>query len=586
MSLLAWYPLIKDGKNQGLDGTNLTLRGTVSFTAGKLGNAATFSQNAANSYHKAGGYKLADKFSWACWVKVTTTESTAQQFILSEGRDVGSIGMSLRCNKDGTLWVSSTAGSITIGKPALDTWHHVAITVNSDDKIRTYLDGIESGTAIAFKELDYAQSDNAFVIGKMSYGYGAATTYFPFCGQVQDVRIYDHVLSKKEIKELSKGLCLYLPLDWGGKPNLLNKSNNQFYFDYNNTSANTVLFWQSGILALESGVSYTISFDAKIDTSDNTMRQCLECDLYPDSLPQRNWYHNTDEAVSNQWKHFTWTTSSTVSAITSCSLRFFCDNTDSNVNLKVKAPIHVKNIKLEKGTVDTPYVPPITNPDYTKYGFDKAYYQDCSGYNIVMTKTGTPIVDSTSPRGITSTNFNQAGYLYTSSFNRVFTAFTIACWLKIPSTISSQHFLLGTFNNWTNNGIGVWRDTNGGLAYSFLIRDTSASGHGSVKTPAFTANTWQHWAATWDGASIKHYLNGELKSTTAYGSSGSVSMPVFYLGNSLYNNTPTSEIDECSVSDFRVYATVLSADDIKALYQNSVEIDKTGKMYCRTLVEV
>ena len=56
---------------------------------------------------------------------------------------------------------------------------------------------------------------------------GGDTGYYS--GKLNDVRIYDHCLSDKEVEEISKGLVLHYKLDGNGKGNdniLLNT-----YFD-------------------------------------------------------------------------------------------------------------------------------------------------------------------------------------------------------------------------------------------------------------------------------------------------------------------------------------------------------------------
>ena len=52
-----------------------------------------------------------------------------------------------------------------------------------------------------------------FTLGKMSYSYTNTSNYFSFNGALNDVRIYDHCLSPKEVEEISKGLVLHFPLD-------------------------------------------------------------------------------------------------------------------------------------------------------------------------------------------------------------------------------------------------------------------------------------------------------------------------------------------------------------------------------------
>ena len=80
-----------------------------------------------------------------------------------------------------------------------------------------------------------------------------------------------------------------------------------------------------------------------------------------------------------------------------------------------------------------------------------------------------------------------------------------------------------------------------------------------------------------------YYKNGvEVSRTT--GPSGNISHPVLYLGKSLFSNA-ASQVDQCSLSDFRFYATALSAEEIARMYKVPVSVTSNGVLMAREFVE-
>ena len=105
-------------------------------------------------------------------------------------------------------------------------------------------------------------------------------------------------------------------------------------------------------------------------------------------------------------------------------------------------------------------------------------------------------------------------------------------------------------------------------------------------SPRITTNTWYHLVMTFDNGIIKSYLNGELTDTV---DKTSVSNTIKCVSSTVRWSLGDYAYDQekfiGNLSDFRIYATTLTADNIKELYQTSALIDKSGKMYCGEFVE-
>ena len=167
MSLLAWYPLIANGKNQGLDGVDLTTVGTVTYTAGKLGNAATFPNNSGIRFRRA---NFTERTGWsvAAWVKCSATTS-AVQYCFNNGRDANNDGWMVWFSAAGTtlyLRIGSSSWSMT---STLGTWYHVCMTIDDNSKYTFYVNGAQVSTGTVATLPDYSESGNLMAIVGLVY---------------------------------------------------------------------------------------------------------------------------------------------------------------------------------------------------------------------------------------------------------------------------------------------------------------------------------------------------------------------------------------------------------------------------------
>ena len=78
---------------------------------------------------------------------------------------------------------------------------------------------------------------------------------------------------------------------------------------------------------------------------------------------------------------------------------------------------------------------------------------------------------------------------------------------------------------------------------------------------------------TRDASGTKFYIDGTLAFT---GTTGTIPSGTYWIGSW---STSSSQNFRGSISDFRLYTTALSAEDIKELYNSSAVIDNKGNVY-------
>ena len=124
--------------------------------------------------------------------------------------------------------------------------------------------------------------------------------------------------------------------------------------------------------------------------------------------------------------------------------------------------------------------------------------------------------------------------------------------------------------------------------YAGTLWNTGDSSNNPIYQPGTTTtitapstNTWHHYVMTGDGTTCKLYVDGVL-----YGQAKTYKA---ISGTSIYINGWDSGTSYCSIntdiSDFRIYATCLSAEDVLALYHTASYIDKVGNNYVYQYIE-
>lgn len=607
--LCLWLPFT-DGttKNQGLIQDGITTGVTPTFiNDGKLGkclNQGQIDMSADTTAKILNNQELTICF----WLYVNAEEgSKTKKDLLFGNSSMGknnnrkfSLFQFPTCNDLHISWMNDAENTLFLGaiwKAVLPSykWTHVAVTYSNPDAT-IYING-----------QIYAKSTG--ISNSSSFAYNTRVVWNNAYRYLNDFRIYNTCLSPRQVKEISKGLVCHYPLGEidgkiGGR-NLLRQSSligerlmcnsidgmngvttKQYEEDgyhivtpSEGNQNNGMGFVYKDFTSLGIKQGDTITFSCDIKGNSDSHIPFIKIHFAANNTTNTWWGSNSASSIDgifipkdNQWQRV--------------SVTYTLSNTSEWTNKYMWLAIHgnyqsdlyVRNLKLEKSSTATPWTPALED-DISFY--DNVIY-DTSGYCNNGSVSGDILWDTNTPRYRGAYDFNGTGYIKNDNFGVYFKEFTISYWIKVPESISSQHFAWGTFNNFTGNGVGSWRDVDSTTrGYSTILRSNTENNYGwFTRVPLLNyTNTWVFLSFIYTGTTLKTYANGKLYGNiVTYGSNGSVYMPVVYLGNSLFNNSPSSETDECSMVDFRIYASALCDSDILELYQSSASVDNNGNL--------
>lgn len=206
MSLQVWLPLNGDLHNQGLNNIIMTNNGATIDNNGKIGKCYSFNGTSNVIYNRNISINC-NKLSMCCWI-YRTTSHTGDGYISSLNNGAGYADAAIALDSPTSTSVCFVGGgnySLT-ATISPNTWNHIAVTYDGT-KVIGYLNGQKVGEVTNTQILTRTQ----LAIGCRCNSTNSFIYYFP--GKLNDFRLYDHCLSMKEVKEISKGLVLHYKLD-------------------------------------------------------------------------------------------------------------------------------------------------------------------------------------------------------------------------------------------------------------------------------------------------------------------------------------------------------------------------------------
>ena len=610
MSLQVWLPLNGDLHNQGCSNYTIGIaRGSETYNnSGKIGKC--FYSNGVNTLkitniipdiYNYSSYSLSAWF----YIETNNTSHTGSSIISSGNWNQQLLNLAVsdwstdhytKLRISGSNWTRTYNYNFY-----KNTWYHAVVC---DDGTHTYgyVNGILIGnTAASFLPSSIEGSD--IYIGGATYSGS-----MQFFGKINDVRIYDHCLSAAEIKEISQGLVLHYKLDGLNNASILPTQYQQLeYIESAGTS-----YFDTGYKFDITNDEFKVIFKGN-DTSNNGM-------IFASSSTPYIWlYYYSNSGVriyadngSNGQQGIAGITSDLnqhtaefknktyyIDGSNKGTLSNTYGNTRNNMWLfsyggngyPFKGRIYYVEIK-NNGTYKRIFIPAkrlsdaaigmydlITQTFYTSSNtaftagaaIGTLTIQDNSGYNHNGTINSSPIISSETMRYGSSIIFDGVDDCIKIPFNDIIKDknYTVSVWTYKTS--------IGTKNYQTILGgpSGFELEARSGSSTSPLYRIHNWGGG----TTAYEFNKWNLFTFVHTDSNSKLYVNGELKIT---GTSANIPTGNYYIGAW---NSVTGQNYEGLMSDFRIYCTALSADDILQLYHTSAKIDNKQNLHTFELNE-
>ena len=630
MALRVWLPLNGTLDNIGISDVTVTNNGATVDNNGKIGKCYYFNRSITNYLKIDNPFQLSsiNKFSMSFWIKIPSNASGNNQ-IIHIGNGAGwnnnrftcfiyqsSSSLVFSCG-DGTdsSATHSTQYSCKSSSLVLNEWTHVACTY-STGVMKLYLNGVlnvEYTTSIipSFANVPYIG------IGAGPNAGEPATIY------VNDARIYDHCLSAKEVKEISQGLVLHYKLDgfnggvgenilsntsfetqytqssgwdtskngtllassWGGYNSgvgnqatvyhaHLKDFNNEWVYEYHKTADETWLGISQGGLQtkLKAGETYTFSWEEYHVEGTNRVGTGLY--YFKTDATSANFHLGIQQAetitrLNNQWQKFTYTFIAPTDADWSKNMSWYIYGHYNGNGI-----FYMRNPKLEKGSTATAW-----SSTPTEIGVDTTKITDSSGYGHDGTILGAPTAFSDAERYNVSMLFDGVDdgiQVESADLPAVLNnACTISFWMKSTGENGGRSIYFSAYN-----------------ASPFWCIEKSASnqfrydwnGSPDQYNGTITDNVWTYICLCRDStASARLYINGQLNNTFTTATTSLALGNIWRIARDVRtgDGTPYHGL----MSDFRIYATALSAEDILDLYHTPANIDNLQNIHAFELKE-
>ena len=574
-------------KDRGLKQSNLDSAGVISNINGKIGTCYKLTEsnkvtgaindfNYANTSMSMGGWFKFNKaeISSVLTPAIVTSTSKAPTGNLIGNNNYGGFGLVWEANDIYTsgsfnsisfypyLRKSSQSLYITTAsfRVNFDTWYHFMVTLDIiNRKISFYVNGVLYSSASYSSNIEFESHDYYLNVGWIAGGNGPGK---PIPLYANDVRMYDHALSAKEVKEISKGLVLH----YNFEDEEIEPTTNLI----SGTAGAGTTYVQKTVEAWATTVTHG-NFGNNIYTFSVYIKNNSEHPLAA-RLSAYNAAGTSYNAVFGNYIQPGAEGRSIVTINTTDTSQFngliylYIQNGNAGT-VPTEKTFYIKEAQFEQKDHATSYTPSSRSAGkvYDNSGYGYNGYQQGESIQIVL--------DSAS--GKHSARFDSSGsgtsWLNTNGIEPLhsFTNLTYTAWIYQRTRTDDRACICI------------------GQAYFTIDVNGHLSGYAYGKNPAgyhtgsgvIPLNTWTHIAIVWDDSYIYGYINGVQDFKVA--TTGTIS----YLGINIGKEGGSWRQLKGSIADLKIYSTALSADDIMLEYRRKAAIARNGRLITGLFIE-
>ena len=592
MALIAWYKLDGDALDSSGNGRHINISGAT-LSDGKIGKCYEF---ASGNKITANNISIGYSCTISAWGYATSYSNSMMLFSLNSADWSGA---DLYFTSGTVCWNTGDGNSnpfknngANVTQPSLNTWHHYATVVDADkNKVLLYVNGDYYGEA-TYKS-PY-QVNRQFIIGNYSSG-----TSYAWRGKIDDVRVYDHALSPKEVKELARAKILHYKFDDFQEPT----TNEYAYPNFNTSESNGGWshwgraghqgtygqntdpqyiygnqIYSHWVANESSATGDYLVYQSPAFEGGYRSAQVIVCAEDKGEITNSKVYPNWN-ARSGGTPNDAWTSIEQIPGthFYHCKCEgIMQDGSNDLVGFFVTKgqKIYFSMAQLEQKPYCTPYTPNIRT----------GTIHDSSGYDnhAELALATTPKWTEDAKIGSGCYEFDGVSSQITTTVDNLVTykdPITLACWLKISNdfewTSGGTILSLGA----TYYGMGIYRSaSNNVLVFASRIGSISSYGTTSI---TIERDQWYHLVFRGTGAHFDVFVDGTKRaSNRSYGVSegAELNKTLRIATATIYGGSGGIRL-KGSMDDVRVYLGALSDEDILELYQTRGSLDNHGNLY-------